>query len=663
MKKVFYSISIVVFLFTFYSFSGPTAGIYGKITDKDTGDPILFANVALYQRGKVIAGMQSDYDGNYRFDSIPAGTYDLEVSFLGYTTEKITNISLTAGSTTKVDVQMRTEELALSEIVVCATGISKQKRTLGCAIRTKRESRRARRRRRRGKSAPLASNLAIAYNVSSAPEAPRKNTHHYQTLRDSIDQPSNESYEAIIENPFLQPQIDSLSTFSIDVDAASYSNIRRFINNGSLPEKDAVRIEEMINYFEYDYPEPTGEHPFEIITEMGDCPWQEGNKLLHIGLQGKHIDTEKLPASNLVFLIDVSGSMDSPNKLPLLVESFKLLADNLRDKDKVTIVVYAGAAGMVLPPTSGSEKEKIKAALDQLSAGGSTAGGAGIQLAYNMARKSFIQGGNNRVILATDGDFNVGISNDDDLIKLIEKERNSGVFLTVLGFGTGNYQDAKMQKLADKGNGNHAYIDNIMEAKKVLISEFGGLFTIAKDVKLQLKFNPQKVAGYRLIGYENRMLANEDFDDDKKDAGELGAGHTVTALYEIIPAGVESPYLAETKSAVAIDNTIGGDDWVSIRFRYKKPEGRQSILLEETVIDDGSESTTSDNFRWSAAAAEFGLILRDSKYKGHATWSDLLQLAKSAKGKDQKRYRQEMIELIKKARKLSKLAITAKAGK
>ncbi|MGI8636515.1 MAG: YfbK domain-containing protein, partial [Segetibacter sp.] len=355
---------------------------------------------------------------------------------------------------------------------------------------------------------------------------------------------NREGYDKIIENDFLKVEDNPLSTFSIDVDAASYSNVRRMLNYGELPPAGAVRIEEMINYFTYKYPQPTHEDPFSINTEITKCPWNEEHRIVSIGLQGKQIPTESLPSSNLTFLIDVSGSMGEEDKLPLVKASLKLLTEQLRVQDKVSIVVYAGNAGLVLPPTAGTEKAIIIQAIEKLEAGGSTAGGEGIQLAYRTAAKNFLKEGNNRVILCTDGDCNVGVSSDDELETLIESERKRGIFLTVLGYGTGNYQDAKMQKLADKGNGNHAYIDNRNEAKKVLVNEFGGtLFTIAKDVKLQVEFNPAKVKGYRLIGYENRLLAKEDFNNDKKDAGELGSGHTVTALYELIPVNVQSEEL------------------------------------------------------------------------------------------------------------------------
>lgn len=487
------------------------------------------------------------------------------------------------------------------------------------------------------------------------PQTPlMKSTVPMQRQKRAETQPqfNTEDYDAIVENRFYETTQNPLSTFSIDVDAASYSNMRRFIKNGQKPPKDAVRIEELVNYFDYEYPEPKGEHPFEVITEISECPWQPKHKLLHVGMQGKHIPSENLPASNLVFLIDVSGSMDVANKLPLVQASIKLLTDQLRAQDRVAMVVYAGAAGLVLPSTSGADKRKIKDALDQLQAGGSTAGGAGIKLAYEIARQNFIKGGNNRIILATDGDFNVGASSDADMVQLIEKERESGVFLTVLGYGMGNYKDNKMQQLADKGNGNHAYIDDISEAKKVLVNEFGGtIFTIAKDVKLQIEFNPAKVKGYRLIGYENRVLNKEDFNDDKKDAGELGAGHTVTALYEIIPLGVESEFLAKVDDLKYQKGNVkpagDGKELCTIKLRYKKTDGDKSQLIEKPVIDNNVQlQKTSDNFRWSAAVAEFGMILRQSEFKGNATYTDCKRLAESAKGKDANGYRRELIEMI-----------------
>ncbi|RZJ33063.1 MAG: DUF3520 domain-containing protein, partial [Flavobacterium sp.] len=443
----------------------------------------------------------------------------------------------------------------------------------------------------------------------------------------AIEQPqpveaSQEDYDPFIENQFESPKNAPLSTFSIDVDNASYTNIRRFINNGQTVPKDAVRVEEMINFFKYKYPQPQDQHPFSINSEYSECPWNQKHKLLRIGLQGKNLPTEKLPASNLVFLIDVSGSMSDENKLPLLKQSMKVLVNELREKDKVTIVVYAGAAGMVLPPTSGSDKETIIGALDRLNAGGSTAGGAGIELAYKMAQENFIKGGNNRVILATDGDFNVGMSANTDMETLIEQKRQSGVFLTCLGYGMGNYKDSKMEILADKGNGNYAYIDNIQEANRFLGKEFkGSMFAIAKDVKIQIEFNPKHVQSYRLIGYENRKLRPEDFTDDKIDAGELGSGHTVTALYEVIPTGVESEFFTDAPALKYTKNQPSGsfsDELATIKFRYKKPDGDKSIEMVKVIGNAPvPPEKSSEDFKFSAAVAWFGLKLRDSKLVGN----------------------------------------------
>jgi Ca-activated chloride channel family protein len=467
---------------------------------------------------------------------------------------------------------------------------------------------------------------------------------------------NTEDYDNIVENRFLAATQAPLSTFSIDVDEAAYSNVRRFINNGSIPPAGAVRIEEMINYFDYTYPQPQNDDPFTVNTELSECPWSPQHRLVHIGLQGKEIPVQNLPNANIVFLIDVSGSMQDENKLPLVRSSMKLLADQLRPDDKLAIVVYAGNAGLVLPPTSGTNKTAIKEAIDQLEAGGSTAGGEGIQLAYKVARENFIKGGNNRIILATDGDFNVGLSSDDELVSLIEKERKSGIFLSVLGYGMGNYKDNKMQQLADKGNGNHSYIDNINEARKVLVSEFAStLFTIAKDVKIQIEFNPAKVQAYRLIGYENRVLAAEDFNDDNKDAGELGSGHTVTALYEVIPVGVKSEFIANVdplkyQPAKASTAASGGDELMTIKLRYKKPDGEVSKLIVHPVTDSHIDlAGTSDNFRFSAAVASFGMLLRNSEFKQSASFQQVISLAKAAKGADANGYRQEFINLVQAA--------------
>jgi len=461
---------------------------------------------------------------------------------------------------------------------------------------------------------------------------------------------NTEGYDRVNENGFLDVIKNPLSTFSIDVDTASYTNVRRFINSGAYPPPDAVRIEELINYFTYDYPQPMGEAPFSFTTELTDTPWKSGNRLLLVGLQGVRIPVDKLPPANLVFLIDVSGSMAQENKLPLLVKSFKLLIGQLRQQDRVAIVVYAGQAGQVLPSTSGMEKQKILAALDTLQAGGSTAGGEGIQLAYRIARENYMKNGNNRVILATDGDFNVGASSDGDMERLIEEKRKDGIFLSVLGYGMGNYKDSKMQKLADRGNGNYAYIDNLLEAKKVLLTQFGGtLMTIAKDVKMQVEFNPAKVKSYRLIGYEKRMLRAEDFADDKKDAGELGSGHTVTALYEIVPAegasGGKQELTYQTTEVKA--SALKSAELATIRFRYKKPQGETSTeLVRKIPAVAASLDKAGGNIRFAAAVAEWGMLLRNSEHKGGANYSQVLEIARKAKGADNEGYRAEFIRLV-----------------
>ena len=518
---------------------------------------------------------------------------------------------------------------------------------------------------------PITENLSIAgfvdssyrdanlHAISRAKSRPSFDQSHRQFEREGAprdfvpgEEPSTEEYDRIYENPFLEAKENPLSTFSIDVDTASYANSRRFLRNGRLPPKDAVRIEEFINYFNYDYPAPTGADPFSVNCELGPCPWNEKHELFMIGLQGKKIEVDQLPPSNLVFLADVSGSMSSHNKLPLLKKSLRMLVDNMRPEDKVALVVYAGAAGLVLDSTSGKEKKKILAAIENLNAGGSTAGGAGIQLAYKVAKENFMPEGNNRIILATDGDFNVGQSSDADLTRMVEEKRKGGVFLTVLGFGTGNYKDSKMEKLADKGNGNYAYVDSIREAKKALVTEMGGtLFTIAKDVKLQLEFNPATVSSYRLIGYENRMLKKEDFNDDKKDAGELGAGHRVTALYEIVRVGVEEPvakvdelkYQKEAK-------LIKSKDMLTLKLRYKAPKETKSTLMTKVVrANDITPKKASDNWTFASAVAEFAMVIRDSKHKGTASFDSALDRARKARGKDEHGYRAEFVHLIEEA--------------
>ncbi len=467
---------------------------------------------------------------------------------------------------------------------------------------------------------------------------------------------NTEAYDRVRDNPFIAVATSPLSTFSIDVDTASYANVRRFLMSGQLPPPDAVRIEELINYFRYEYPQPTGSAPFSVTTEAAVCPWAKDHKLVLVGLQGRTLEEASLPPRNLTFLIDVSGSMDEPRKLPLLKAAMGLLVDRLRPQDRVAIVVYAGASGLVLPPTPGDQKARIREALESLHACGSTAGGAGIKLAYGTAEASFVQGGINRVILATDGDFNVGITNQGDLVRLIEDQRKTGVFLSVLGFGEGNLKDSTMEKLADSGNGNYSYIDTLAEGRKVLVTEAGGtLVTIAKDVKIQVEFNPRRVSAYRLIGYENRLLRDQDFNDDTKDAGEIGAGHSVTALYEIVPAGVEAAvpsvdplrYQASRPASAVADS----DEWMTVKLRHKAPDSDESRLLSIAV--SGIAASPSANLRFASAVAEFGMLLRSSEHKGSAGFGDVLSLAEGARGQDREGYRAEFRELVRAAEGLS----------
>jgi Ca-activated chloride channel family protein len=445
--------------------------------------------------------------------------------------------------------------------------------------------------------------------------------------------PAIRAHAGINEPGFVDAAQQATTTFAIDVDRASYATVRRYLASNSRPPAAAIRIEELVNYFHYRYPQPDGAHPFSVTTEVAACPWNPANRLLRIGIQGRNLDEWKMAPNNLVFLIDVSGSMRMEDRLPLLKSAFRLLVDRLRAEDRVSIVVYASATGLVLPPTSGADKATIIAALDNLQSGGSTAGGAGIELAYKTAQDNFITGGNNRVILATDGDFNVGITTLDDIQKLIEEKRKSGVFLTTLGVGDSNYREDVMELLADKGNGNFAYLDTLAEAKKVFEQELTGtLVTIAKDVKVQLEFDPALVASYRQIGYENRALNNEDFADDTKDAGELGAGHSVTALYEIVPAKQSRGTLA------------------TLRLRYKEPDGEESRLITATAVDGGASAyEASPDLQFAAAVAEFGMLLRESPHKGNASYVDVLQLARVSQGEDLDGLRAQFISLVEMA--------------
>jgi Ca-activated chloride channel homolog len=700
------------------SFSSQTI-LTGNVSDAT--EALIGATLKVSQNGTFIRGTITDYNGDYRIQLDP-GTYDLEISYTGFKVEKITGIRVLEGQITTQNVVMSNstvcEEVNIAAynvpliqqdqssggqpltsdqiknlptrnihtIVATTVGASsvdggdvniKGARSNGTdtyidGIRISGglppvqdiERKRSPKTSKPGKTTAAKLMASPALNIAIQSEPKKEALKTWSTYTpDPIDDVSGEQYNRIVENPFQEAKSNGISTFSIDVDAASYANIRRYLNANQLPPRDAVRLEEMINYFDYQYEAPrSGRDPFAVHTEVAPCPWNPKNRLMTIGIQGEKMDVGQLPASNLVFLIDVSGSMSYDNKLPLVKQSLLMLIDQLRSNDRVAIVVYAGAAGLVLESTSGADKPKIKAALEALHSGGSTAGGAGIKLAYETARKNLISNGNNRVILCSDGDFNVGQSSEDELVKLIENERKGGVYLTILGYGTGNYQDGKMQSLADKGNGNHAYIDQLSEAKKVLMQEFGGtLFAIAKDVKLQVHFNPAHVAGYRLIGYENRMLATEDFHNDAKDAGELGVGHRVTAIYEIIPAGQPLPSLSKADSALVLVTqpetsvTVGKNDLMVLQLRYKKPKGAQPSKLMEYRLNAAAmdRKAESENFLLASSVAEFGLLLRDSKYKASASYEHALSRAREAAKNDPNGYRTELVHLMEKAQSIA----------
>ena len=649
--------------------------IAGTIFD-ERKEPLPNAVITIYSDGVMKGWDASDYDGNYDIKQLAPGYYDLVVLYTGYDSVKVTNVVVQPGIRTTQNFTMsmpKGKELRTVEViaykkplinvdnpgsrVITSEEISTMPTT---EINDIQSLSPGMYQSRRGTQISIggARNSGTTYMIDGVMV---QGTNGIIVSQEAADKtrfydPSLPEYKKNPENDFLNVKVSPLSTMSVDVDRASYSNVRRFINEGHMPPADAVRVEEMINYFDYDYPQPEGDDPIAVETELTDCPWQKGHQLLHIGMQARKIITENLPPSNLVFLVDVSGSMESPERLPLLVAGMKLLAQNLRSKDLVSIVTYAGNAGLALPPTSGDQKQVILAALDRLIAGGSTAGGAGIKLAYKVAQENFIKGGNNRVLLATDGDFNVGVSSDNELEELITKERETGVFLTCLGFGTDNYKDAKMEMMADKGNGNYDYIDNIREAQKTLVSEFGGtLFTVAKDVKAQIEFNPSKVQGYRLVGYEDRLLNTEDFKDDKKDAGDMGSGHTVTIIYELIPTGVDSKYQRDAddlkyqqpeRTDAAYRNELA-----TIKFRYKQPDGDKSKEMEHTIRDKATDwDDATENTRFSETVAMFGMLLKDSKYKGTSSYNDVISMAEGSKTFDKEGYRAEFVRLVKAAK-------------
>jgi Ca-activated chloride channel family protein len=591
----------------------------------------------------------TDSSGAFRIDKILVGNYDIAAEAAGYS--PATQYGVLISEELPAIITMRMAKIAPAVVADSTSiGLFKQKSTTTTTTYTI--------------SMTDANGCLVMNSQHQGAGGTAPYAYMWSTTTDQSGDPvfNTEEYGSIRENEFKKSISNPLSTFSIDVDHASYSNVRRFINQGEVPLADAVRIEEMINYFKYDYPNPLGSTPFSVYTEMSECPWNSEARLVHIGIQGKKLDHGQLDPSNLVFLVDVSGSMDEPNKLPLVKTALYKLVDHLNPGDRVAIVVYAGAAGLVLPSTRGTSKDVIKAALAELQAGGSTAGGEGIKLAYKIAQENFMANGNNRVILLTDGDFNVGVSSDGELVRLIEKKRESGVFLTVCGFGMGNYKDSKMEQLADKGNGNYYYIDSDLEAEKVFVSEMGGtLHTIAKDVKIQVEFNPAQVESYRLVGYENRLMNNEDFEDDTKDAGELGAGHTVTALYEIIPTQKFGAHSQSDNNHTAASNAADLryqqtrvkpeaydiDEVMVVKLRYKDPTGTVSKLIERPLKNDFRLlPQSSANLRWAAAVAEFGMLLRDSKFKGDADFNEVLSLANGAKGLDKEGYRGEFIHLV-----------------
>jgi Ca-activated chloride channel family protein len=605
----------------------PIAVITGRVVDSASSQPLGGVVVSVRE---TTLNVQTDPQGNYRLnvpvDSATGRDLVMVVRRIGY--QPATRaLHVTAGTRTE-HFALSASQVMLEQVVVTGTsnGARMSKKAIGANVM-----------RRAGSAAGS------------------RRSEETAEVRDK-DRGNTEGYDVIAENPFLTTASAPRSTFSIDVDHASYSNVRRFLRQGERPPRDAVRLEELINYFPYDLPAPRGEDPVTITTEVSTAPWNPAHRLVRIGLKGRPIDVDSLPPNNLVFLIDVSGSMEDEDKLPLLKSAFRLLVNELRPQDRVALVVYAGNAGVVLPPTPGSQKDSILDAIERLEAGGSTAGGDGIRLAYDVAKQSFMPNGNNRVILATDGDFNVGVSSDAELVQLIEQRREQGTFLTVLGFGTGNVKDSKMEKLADKGNGNYAYVDNLMEARKVLVTEMGGtLLTIAKDVKLQIEFNPSRVGAYRLLGYENRLLRDEDFKDDTKDAGELGSGHAVTALYELIPPGSpdlanvprpDSPRYTKTPSRT---NASASSELMYVKLRYKRPTGSRSREITQVVADETTASPSTD-FVFASAVAELGMVLRDSPHKGKSSLDSVIVRGERSKGADPFGYRAAFVSLAKMAR-------------
>ncbi|HET7710306.1 MAG TPA: von Willebrand factor type A domain-containing protein, partial [Thermoanaerobaculia bacterium] len=553
--------------------------------------------VTLTGAGIPARSVVTDASGAFGFVSVPAGSYRLTAALTGFASSEL-NVEVKSGAATQVAAVLRHAAVAESITVTAEAPIAANRTSI--SIRPD-EAPPSADRKRAAANTVLPATVVGGVMGAAAPVMPMTEP----------PLPLDRQYSKIVEHQFIDASKEATTTFAIDVDTASYANVRRYLNANQVPPADAVRIEEMINYFSYRYPQPSGREPFSLTADAAGCSWNPDHRLLRIGIQGKNLDRWRLAPNNLVFLIDVSGSMTPPQRLPLVKSAFQLLVSELRAEDTVAVVTYAGAEGLALPKTSGADKLTIHDAIARLDAGGSTAGGAGITLAYKIAEQNFIKGGNNRVILATDGDFNVGISNLDELQKLIEEKRKSGVFLTTIGVGEGNYRDQVLETLANKGNGNYHFLDTINEAKKVFTRDLtGNLVTIAKDVKVQLEFNPALVKSYRQVGYENRVLANQDFDDDSKDAGELGAGHSVTALYEIVP----------TRQGVR-------GELAKVRLRYKAPDGDKSELITSTAVDEGkSIYAAPPDFQFAAAVAQFGMLLRNSPHKGTATYADTLAM-------------------------------------
>jgi Ca-activated chloride channel homolog len=578
--------------------------------------------------------------GQFTFVGLQSGQYTLNVTLSGFSTYQRL-VTLASGRTERLTIELRVGAL---EETITVTGETP-------AV----DRQRSRRAAPAPRVAPVPPAAAAAPAAAAPPPAHHVVDGRLPPERRYVGPSDTESYDHIEENRFRRADDTPLSTFSIDVDTASYANLRRFLNDGDVPPAGAVRIEELINYFRFDYPQPSAHEPFSITTELTACPWNRKHRLALIGLQGEAPEERDPVARNLVFLIDVSGSMKPQDKLPLVRTAMHMLTDILNRRDRVAIVVYAGSSGLVLPSTSGDQKNRIHEALARLEAGGSTNGAEGIQLAYQVARRNFVHGGVNRVVLATDGDFNVGVTSQSELVELIERERESGIFLSVLGVGTGNLKDSTMEKLADKGNGNYSYLDSVQEAKKVLVREAGGtLDTIAKDVKIQVEFNPREVAAYRLIGYENRVLNREDFNNDRKDAGDIGAGHSVTALYEIVPAGVKVDeadvdplkYQRETRETWAARS----GELMTVKVRYKAPDGQTSKLLSRVLVNRPSAMTPNVGF--ASAVAEFGMLLRGSPSLGQASFESASARARQFQGEDEDGYREEFIRLVERAASL-----------